>query len=309
MSESSSPVSPDPWKDVADALRELPVHWVAPQMQAVRSAITAARAADALRHQQEIADIRSRHWREKLGLEASITCRDETNGRLHKKLEELRAALSTAEATIQQLAAEVMAAINEPMYAGTRQAWMDRAYAAEATITSLQTIVENTLWMAGRYADGRRTYAVGLYNDMLVRAEALGCAMGAKPAVDGMHPERLSLMEQFASLQTAELEQGAVIANLQAEVAQYDAMRESYMAAKNAEIASLRAERDAFKADVCAFSREQVQEAVNATLAAETERDAAQQEIAALRRALGDAFADRVVAALSSSPHPQEPQP
>ena len=57
MSESSSPVSPDPWKDVADALREL-----------------------ALRHQQEIADIRSRHWREKLGLEASITCRAETNG-------------------------------------------------------------------------------------------------------------------------------------------------------------------------------------------------------------------------------------
>jgi hypothetical protein len=70
----------------------------------------------------------------------------------------------------------------------------------DAQIASLIKIVENTLWMAGRYADRRMTYAVGLYNDMLAQAEALGCANEAKPAVDGMDPERLSLMEQIASL-------------------------------------------------------------------------------------------------------------
>jgi hypothetical protein len=49
-----------------------------------------------------------------------------------------------------------------------------------------QRVVRDTLWMAGRYADGRRSYAVGLYNDALAIAQAGGYAEGAKPARDGM---------------------------------------------------------------------------------------------------------------------------
>ena len=64
----------------------------------------------------------------------------------------------------------------------------------------MAAIIRDTLWMAARYADGRRSYAVGLYNDARVKAEALGCAHEAWPAVDGMDPERPTLTEELATL-------------------------------------------------------------------------------------------------------------
>lgn len=290
MSESSSPVSPDPWKDVADALRELPVHWVAPQMQAVRSAITAARAADALRHQQEIGDIRSRHWQEKLGLETSITYRDETNGRLHKKLEELRAALSTAEATIQQQTAELATVAAERD--AERQRWLDtRCREVEHSIR----------------AD---------------RAEAT-----------------------IASLQTAELEANAIIASLTAE---RDALKAGATTVTfgdtDATIAALVAERDAAQQEIEAleFTNGSMLQAIDIACSGAI---ASAKEVQALREALeglkrehtncedcwyscpksvdgccdgsqgddcncgADQHNAKIDAALSSSPHPQEPQP
>ena len=76
--------------------------------------------------------------------------------------DDLRASLSTAEATIQQLAAEVMAAINEPMYAGTRKAWVDRAYAAEARLSEVEAerdrlkaaLDQIASWMEGPVVNG-----------------------------------------------------------------------------------------------------------------------------------------------------------
>ena len=35
----------------------------------------------------------------------------------------------------------------------------------------LKSILINTLWMARRYADGRKTYAVGLFNENLRKAK------------------------------------------------------------------------------------------------------------------------------------------
>lgn len=64
----------------------------------------------------------------------------------------------------------------------------------------MAAIIRDTLWMAARYADERRSYAVGLYNDARVKAEALGCAHEAWPAVDGMDPERPTLTEELATL-------------------------------------------------------------------------------------------------------------
>ena len=46
-------------------------------------------------------------------------------------------------------------------------------------------VVRETLWMAGRYANGRQTYAVKMYNDARKIAEAGGYASKAEPAVDG----------------------------------------------------------------------------------------------------------------------------
>lgn len=53
----------------------------------------------------------------------------------------------------------------------------------------LKDIIRHTLWMAGRYADGRRSYAVGLYNDKLALARELGCDGDALDAKDGMFDE------------------------------------------------------------------------------------------------------------------------
>jgi hypothetical protein len=38
----------------------------------------------------------------------------------------------------------------------------------------LEQIIRDTLWMARRYADGRQTYAVGMYNDAARIAINLG---------------------------------------------------------------------------------------------------------------------------------------
>jgi hypothetical protein len=42
---------------------------------------------------------------------------------------------------IQEMARELHAAINEPMYAGTRKDWIDRAYAAEAKLDKIKEIL------------------------------------------------------------------------------------------------------------------------------------------------------------------------
>lgn len=41
-------------------------------------------------------------------------------------------------------------------------------------IALLESIVRDTLWMACRYAHGRSSYAVGMYNEAARRAVALG---------------------------------------------------------------------------------------------------------------------------------------
>lgn len=53
--------------------------------------------------------------------------------------------------------------------------------------------------MAGRYADGRRTYAVAMYNDARARAEQGGFGGDAQPAVDGDEPDHVTLTERVAA--------------------------------------------------------------------------------------------------------------
>lgn len=56
--------------------------------------------------------------------------------------------------------------------------WKERALVFEYVLTQIQ-------WMARRYAMGRRTYAVSMYNDALKKA----VDMGFKPHVDTIeHP-------------------------------------------------------------------------------------------------------------------------
>ena len=57
---------------------------------------------------------------------------------------------------------------------------------------ALKKIIRDTLWMARRYADGRRTYAVGLLNDAVHSLDELGLSElhrgddGKRFADDGM---------------------------------------------------------------------------------------------------------------------------
>ena len=74
--------------------------------------------------------------------------------------------------------------------ATTGRALEDRAIAAEASLAAvtaerdaLRGIVRDTLWMARRYADGRRTYAVGMCNDAIAKAAELGLTFEDKPDV------------------------------------------------------------------------------------------------------------------------------
>ncbi len=48
-------------------------------------------------------------------------------------------------------------------------------------IGSLENIIENTLWMAGRYADGRSTYATEDYNRAAYWALKLGLPLRRDP--------------------------------------------------------------------------------------------------------------------------------
>lgn len=41
----------------------------------------------------------------------------------------------------------------------------------------LREVIEKIWWMARRYADGRQTYATGLFNDSIREAQALGCEL------------------------------------------------------------------------------------------------------------------------------------
>lgn len=61
----------------------------------------------------------------------------------------------------------------------------DRLESALAQRDEARHVVRETLWMAGRYANGRQTYAVSMYNEARETAEAGGYAGEAEPAVDG----------------------------------------------------------------------------------------------------------------------------
>ena len=68
-------------------------------------------------------------------------------------------------------------------------------------IRELESIVRDTLWMACRYAHGRQSYAVGMYNGAARKAEALGLVAdkpaepifamdyGLTPEMAGLSPE------------------------------------------------------------------------------------------------------------------------
>lgn len=66
-----------------------------------------------------------------------------------------------------------------------------------------QSVVRETLWMAGRYADGRATYAVEMYNAARQKAVKGGYAGDAKEAIDGHDPERATLQERAEIAETA----------------------------------------------------------------------------------------------------------
>lgn len=63
-----------------------------------------------------------------------------------------------------------------------------------ARIEQLEKIVRDTLWMAQRYADGRKSYAVGLYNDAARAALRLGVVRPSADtfAIDGMQTAGMS---------------------------------------------------------------------------------------------------------------------
>lgn len=88
------------------------------------------------------------------------------------------------------------------------RAAVERQHAAalatlRAQLETLTGIVRDTLWMAGRYADRRMSYAVGLYNDARVKAEAMGCADGATIAIDGMDPVLPTWAERITDLRAS----------------------------------------------------------------------------------------------------------
>ena len=52
-------------------------------------------------------------------------------------------------------------------------------------VEALESIIRDTLWMAGRYADGRMTYAVGMFNDARAKALSLGVVHDVPAAFNG----------------------------------------------------------------------------------------------------------------------------
>jgi ABC-type xylose transport system permease subunit len=66
-------------------------------------------------------------------------------------------------------------------------------------VTALRAIIRDTLWMACRYAHGRRSYAVGMYNEAARRAVKLGAVeQGVETfAIDGsLSAEQSGLSQQ-----------------------------------------------------------------------------------------------------------------
>lgn len=88
----------------------------------------------------------------------------------------------------------------------------ERAKRAERERDEARGVVRDTLWMARRYADGRQSYAVGMYNDAAKIAEAGGYAKGEPDgtlyALDGLRPEyqALEARAQAAEAKVKELE-------------------------------------------------------------------------------------------------------
>jgi len=65
----------------------------------------------------------------------------------------------------------------------------------------LKKIISDIWWMARRYADGRSTYATGMFNNAIRQAEALGVELNPKPegtifARDGMGPGYAGLTQE-----------------------------------------------------------------------------------------------------------------
>lgn len=87
-----------------------------------------------------------------------------------------------------------------------------RAEQAEQERDQARQVVRDTLWMAGRYADGRRSYAVGMYQRALAVAEAGGFSAEAKHAVDGMAPEWPTLLERAEHAEASLAQREAEIA-------------------------------------------------------------------------------------------------
>jgi len=83
----------------------------------------------------------------------------------------------------------------------------ERAGRMERERDEARGVVLDTLWMARRYADGRQSYAVGMYNDAAKIAEAGGYAKGEPDgtlyALDGLRPE-YQAVEQRAQAAQAE---------------------------------------------------------------------------------------------------------
>lgn len=95
---------------------------------------------------------------------------------------------------------------------GELRALMEKATDALETALAerdeARSIVRDIHWMAQRYADGRKSYAVGLYNDAIIKA--ISWCPDVKSAVDGMAPEYQSRAdaltaahERIAALETA----------------------------------------------------------------------------------------------------------
>jgi hypothetical protein len=69
--------------------------------------------------------------------------------RLAARLQETEEENAKLQEAGNEIAVELHAAINEPMYAGTRKDWIDRAYAAESSLTTLQEALKPFMrrWM------------------------------------------------------------------------------------------------------------------------------------------------------------------
>ena len=91
----------------------------------------------------------------------------------------------------------------------------ERAERAERERDEARGVVRDTLWMARRYADGRQSYAVGMYNDAAKIAEAGGYAKGEPDgtlyALDGLRPEYQTLETRAQAAEAKVKEAGELL--------------------------------------------------------------------------------------------------